>query len=80
MAKLQAVAIGAAGGLQIAEITLDPADIVERDRQIAQCLRRVADRLAQPMAKLQAVAIGAAGGLQIAEIALDLADIVERDR
>ncbi len=79
-AQLQALAIGGAGGLQIAEIALGLADIVERDRQVAQGLRGVAERLAQMAAKLQALAIGGAGGLQIAEIALDLADIVERDR
>ena len=77
---LQTLAKGAAGALQIAEIALDPADVVERDRQIAQRLRRVADRLAQLAAKLKALAIGAAGGLQIAEVTLDPTNVVQRDR
>ena len=46
--RFEALAMGGAGGFEIAEIALDLPDRPQRDRQVSQRLRGVADRLAQP--------------------------------
>ena len=79
-AQIQRFAEGGQRGVQPAQLLPDLADIVQRDRQVAQRLGGVVVPLGQLAAQVQRFGVGAERRIQRALLLLDPADVVQRDR